>query len=224
VTPLSVIKSQKVQPQRSLILTHSHSFSLIRSGGSAGWAREPLLHHPRRALAQERAHRRADLARVANEFVILIRPQPHDDAHCAAALAVHVSHWLPPAGSARSAAGRVTRSPTYSPRYAPHPLSLPQGPFSIRPWRGSNETLCGLSTMRRKAVAAIKRKPRNGRRVRRHRKSLPVRVRGVGEVGVPGSEIERCVPLATSWKNRFSHNCAPGMAIISAMMIPPLKW
>jgi hypothetical protein len=80
----------------------------------------PLLHHPRRALAQERAHGRADLAHVTNEFVILIWPQLHDDAHCAAALAVHVSHSLPPAGSARSAAGRVTRWPTYAPRYAPH--------------------------------------------------------------------------------------------------------
>jgi hypothetical protein len=32
---------------------------------------------------------------VANELVILIRPQLHDDAHCAAALVVHVSHSLP---------------------------------------------------------------------------------------------------------------------------------
>jgi hypothetical protein len=105
-----------------------------------------------------------------------------------------------PAGSARLAAGRVARSPTYSPRYAPHPLSLPQGPFSIRPWRGLNETLCGLSTIPRKAAAAIKWRflTRNSGRVRRHGKSLPVGVRSVGEVSAPGSEIGRCVPLATS--------------------------
>jgi hypothetical protein len=65
-----------------------------------------------------------------------------------------------PAGSARLAAGRVTSSPTYSPRYAPHPLSLPQAPLSIRPWRGSNETLCGLSTIPR----TIKRRLLNAKR------------------------------------------------------------
>jgi hypothetical protein len=42
---------------------------------------------------------------------------------------------------------------------------------------------------------------RNGSRVRRHRKSHPVRVRGVGEVSVPDSDR---VPLATSHKNRTS--------------------
>jgi hypothetical protein len=35
-------------------------------------------------------------------------------------------------------------------------------------------------------------------------KSHPVWVRGVGEVSVPDSEIECCVPLATSHKNRTS--------------------
>jgi hypothetical protein len=45
---------------------------------------------------------------------------------------------------------------------------------------------------------------RNGGRVRRDRKSQPVRVRGVGKVSVPDSEIGCCVPLATSYKNRTS--------------------
>jgi hypothetical protein len=36
------------------------------------------------------------------------------------------------------------------------------------------------------------------------RKSLPVRVRGVGGVSLPDSEIECCVPLATSRDNRSS--------------------
>jgi hypothetical protein len=46
---------------------------------------------------------------VANELVILIRPQLHDDTHCAAALSVHVSHSLPPheARVQRRAGGKV---------------------------------------------------------------------------------------------------------------------
>jgi hypothetical protein len=110
-----------------------------------------------------------------------------------------------PAGSARLAAGRVAGR-QHTQRHAPHPLSLPQGPFSIRPWRGLNETLCGLSTIPRKAAAAIKWRflTRNSGRVRRHRKSLPVRIRDVGEESVPDSETGRCVPLATSRQNRFS--------------------
>jgi hypothetical protein len=68
------------------------------------------------------------------------------------------------AGVARLAAGRVIRSPPKSPRYAPHSLSLPQAPFSIRPWRGSNETLCRLSTIHRKAAEPIKRRLPNAKR------------------------------------------------------------
>jgi hypothetical protein len=84
-----------------------------------------------------------------------------------------------------------------------HPLSLPQGPFSIRPRRGSNVTLCGLSTIPRTAAAAIKRRllTRNGGWVRRHRKSLPVGVRGVGEVSVPDSEIG--CPACNKLENSF---------------------
>jgi hypothetical protein len=170
----------------------AHSFALLGLR-----VRKPLLHHPRRALAQERAHRRADLAHVANELVILIRPQLHDDAHCAAATSVHVRHSLPPAGSARLAVGRVTRSPTDSPRYAPHPY--PCRRFRFQSDLGAARTRLYSGYPQQPARGGHQKEiAKHGGRVRRHRKSHPVRVRGVGDERVPDSEIGCCVPLATS--------------------------
>jgi hypothetical protein len=53
-----------------------------------------LLHRLHGAAAEERAHRRADLAHMAKQFVVLIRPQFHGDAHHAGGLVLRVGHLL----------------------------------------------------------------------------------------------------------------------------------
>jgi hypothetical protein len=125
---------------------------------------------------------------VANELVILIPPQLHDDAHCAAALAVHVSPFAAPTGSAGDKVANILTAlrPTF--RY---------------PCRRSvlNPTLARLE---RDFMRAIHNMQESGgghqkeiaNAKRRRDKSL--RVRGVGEGSAPDSEIGRCVPLATS--------------------------
>jgi hypothetical protein len=111
----------------------------------------------------------------------------------------------------------VTRSPTYSPHYAPHSAIPAAGLFSIRPWRGWNETFCGLSTIRRKAAAAIKKKlpTRNGGEITHSGSGVSVR----GARRIPRSGVVSRLRQAA--KIALAHSCAPGIAIISAKMIPP---
>src|ERR1700681_864977 len=51
-----------------------------------------LLHRLHRALSEERAHSRANLAHMAKQLVVLIRPQLHGDPHHAGGFVLRLGH------------------------------------------------------------------------------------------------------------------------------------
>jgi len=139
LTPLSRSKN----PERSMpqALTHSHSFAVlaVRVGAEArSFTTLAAL------SAQERAHR-PSRSRARGERV------GHTDPAATSRRCATVQPHLPSTSviscpaEARFSGWPGGRSPTCS-TLRPTSLSLPQGPFSIRPWRGLNETLRGLST------------------------------------------------------------------------------